>query len=42
MPDWLLAIAATLGVIAAIGGGCVLGTWISKVWQAHLDARVWK
>lgn len=42
MPDWLLAIAATLGVLAAIVGGCAVGTWVSEAWQAHLDARVWK
>lgn len=42
MPDWLIAVGATLGVIVALAGGCALGTWVSRAWQAHQDTQVWK
>jgi hypothetical protein len=42
MPDWLLAIAATIGVIVLIAVVCVLLSLASKAWQYYQDLRVWK
>lgn len=39
MPDWLLAVAATLVVI---GVACAVASLISWAWQRHEDLRMWK
>lgn len=42
MPDWLLAVAAALGVVVVIGVACAVASLVSWAWQRHEDLRVWK
>lgn len=42
MPDWLLAVAAALGVIVVIAVACAVASLVSCSWQRHEDLRVWK